>query len=194
MESNFTVIHPTATCTNYGREDNHPLGSHTRDCDCCQDFRGRERSKLKMHPGATAQDDVAEQIRQAHEEVTALKEFRKAATVLDPNDPFDKVVINMVSMNRKKRRDYAADSDPFSNFRDTARNMALEGFSATEAAYALLLTKISRLRSLRANGRMENTANESVLDTYLDLAVYSVIVLALVNEQEQASGPQQSER
>lgn len=113
---------------------------------------------------------------------------------LDPNDPFDKVVINTVSMNRKKRRDYAADSDPFSNFRDTARNMALEGFSATEAAYALLLTKISRLRSLRANGRMEDTANESVLDTYLDLAVYSVIVLALVTEQEQASGPQQSER
>ena len=151
MESNFTVIHLTATCTNYGREDNHPLGSHTRDCDCCQDFQVRER--------------------------------RKAATVLDPNDPFDKVVINMVSMNRKKRRGYAADSDPFSNFRDTARNMALEGFTATEAAYALLLTKISRLRSLRANRRMEDTANESVLDTYLDLAVYSVIVLALVEEQ-----------
>lgn len=111
---------------------------------------------------------------------------------LDPNDPFDRVVINMVSMNRKKRRDYAADSDPFSNFRDTARNMALEGFSATEAAYALLLTKISRLRSLRANGRMEDTANESVLDTYLDLAVYATIVLALVGEQ--ANGPQQSER
>ena len=110
---------------------------------------------------------------------------------LDPSDPFDKVIINMVSMNRKKRRDYAADSDPFSNFRDTARNMALDGFGPAEAAYALLLTKISRLRSLRANGRMEDTANESVLDTYLDLAVYSVILLALVKEQANGTNPNQ---
>lgn len=134
---------------------------------------------------------AANQLLEANEYVQRLEDFKNSATTLDPNDPFDKVVIDMVNMNRKKRRDYAADSDPFSNFRDTARNMALEGFGPAEAAYTLLLTKVSRLRSLRANGRMEDTANESVLDTYLDLSVYAVILLALVKEQ---SGPQQSER
>lgn len=128
---------------------------------------------------------------QRFSEKQAAEHVELDSLTLDPNDPFDKVVIDMVNMNRKKRRDYAADSDPFSNFRDTARNMALDGFGPAEAAYVLLLTKVSRLRSLRANGRMENTANESVLDTYLDLAVYSVILLALVKER--ANGPQQPE-
>lgn len=107
--------------------------------------------------------------------------------LLDPSDPFDKVIIDIVSMNRKKRQDYAADGDPFSNFRDSSSNLGLDGFGPAEAAYQLLLTKVARLRSLRANGRMANTANESVMDTYLDLAVYSIIVLALVREQNDST-------
>ena len=103
---------------------------------------------------------------------------------LDPDDPFDNVLIDIVNMNRRKRKDYAADSDIFSNFRDSASNLGLEGFGPAEAAYQLLLTKVARLRSLRINGRMEDPSNESVLDTYLDLAVYAVIVLALVKEQQ----------
>src|SRR6478752_3885571 len=85
----------------------------------------------------------------------------KKSMELDLNDPFDSAVAKLVAMNRKKRADYAADSD---------------------WALVLLLTKIARLRSLRLNGRMEDPSNESVLDTYLDLAVYSVIVFALVSE------------
>lgn|SRR6476469_9875609 len=101
---------------------------------------------------------------------------------LDLNDPFDSAVAKLVAMNRKKRADYAADSDWASNFRDVAGNLALSGFGPPESALVLLLTKIARLRSLRLNGRMEDPSNESVLDTYLDLAVYSVIVFALVSE------------
>jgi hypothetical protein len=107
---------------------------------------------------------------------------------LDPNDPFDSAVIKLVAMNRKKRSDYAADSDWASNFRDVASNFGLPGFSAAESAYTLLLTKIARLRSLRLNGRMDDPTNESVLDTYLDLAVYAIIVFALIGEGE--NGPQ----
>lgn len=101
---------------------------------------------------------------------------------LDPNDSFDRVIIDMVSMNRKKRRDYAADSDIFSNFRDVARNLGVADFGASESAYVLLLTKVARLRSLRINGRMSDPSNESVLDTVLDLAVYATLFLALVKE------------
>jgi len=101
---------------------------------------------------------------------------------LDPTDKFDRVIIEMVEMNRKKRRDYAADTDIFSNFRDVAGNLGVEGFGPAESAYVLLLTKVARLRSLRVNGRMADPSNESVLDTFLDLAVYAAIVLALVKE------------
>jgi hypothetical protein len=37
---------------------------------------------------------------------------------------------------------------------------------------------------------MGNTQNESVLDTYLDLAVYSVILYAIVLEQAQLNNQQ----
>jgi hypothetical protein len=67
---------------------------------------------------------------------------------LDPNDPFDAVLIEVVTMNRNKRKDYAGDGDLFSNFRDSSYNLGLEGFGPVEAAYQLLLTKVARLRSL----------------------------------------------
>lgn len=104
---------------------------------------------------------------------------------LDPDDPFDSAVIKLVAMNRKKRADYAADSDWASNFRDVSGNLAMQGFGPAESAYVLLLTKVARLRSLRLNGRMDDPNNESVLDTYLDLAVYAIIVFALINEQSE---------
>lgn len=113
-----------------------------------------------------------------------LTQAMREQVLLDPKDPFEAVIIDMVNMNRKKRRDYALDGDPFSNFGDTAGNLGMEGFGPTESAYVLLLTKISRLRSLRKNGRMLDPSNESVLDTYLDLAVYAAIVLALVKGQQ----------
>ena len=114
---------------------------------------------------------------------------RKEIPVLNPADPFDKVIIDIVNMNRKKRSDYAADGDIFSNFRDTAHNLGLEGFGPAEAAATLLLTKVARLRSLRINGRMADPANEPVLDSYLDLAVYAIIVLALVKEEQSKPTP-----
>lgn len=101
---------------------------------------------------------------------------------LNTDDPFDTVLIDIIKMNRKKRADYAADADIFSNFRDIAFMLGLPGFSERESALFNILQKIARLKSLRANGRMANPANESVVDTVLDLAVYSIIYLALSKE------------
>lgn len=103
---------------------------------------------------------------------------------LDENDPFESVLVDIIRMNRRKRADYAADADIFSNFRDTASMLGLSGFSERESALFNILQKIARLKSLRANGRMDNPNNESVVDTVLDLAVYSVIYLALTREAE----------
>lgn len=98
---------------------------------------------------------------------------------LDPTDPFERVLIEIVETNRRKRQDYALDGNPFSNFDDTSRNLGIEGFTAVDSALFNILQKVARLRSLRANGRLGDPANESVADTLLDLAVYGVIALAI---------------
>ncbi len=107
---------------------------------------------------------------------------------LDATDPFDRVLIPIVLTNRAKRADYAADGDPFSNFRDTAHMFGMPGFDAPESALLNVLQKCARLRALRTNGRMDDPRNEAVYDTYLDLAVYSVICLALVEQRVKARG------
>jgi hypothetical protein len=100
---------------------------------------------------------------------------------LDIEDPFEFALSQMVEMNRRKREDYAADDDIFSNFRDSS-DMGLEGFSEIEAAEHNVRQKLARIKSLRLNGRLEETNNETVGDTYLDLAVYAAITLALYQE------------
>jgi hypothetical protein len=100
---------------------------------------------------------------------------------LDPDSAFEAALIEMVGIYRSKRADYALDVDPFSNFRQSADVVGLDGFGPVEAALHLVGVKLARLRALRGNGR--GPVNESVLDTYRDLAVYGVIVLALATER-----------
>lgn len=102
---------------------------------------------------------------------------------LSADDPFDRVLMDIVETNRRKRRDYAHDGDAFSNFRVTSELLGLEGFGPAESALFNILQKIARLQSLRVNGRMDDPTNESVADTALDLAVYSNIYLALIRER-----------
>jgi hypothetical protein len=102
---------------------------------------------------------------------------------LDPTDPFDAAVAEIVKINRRKRADYALDGgDVFSNFRQTSEVIAVDGFGPADAALFNVIQKVMRLRSLRANGRMDDPANEATADTYLDLAVYAIIALALSRE------------
>jgi len=106
---------------------------------------------------------------------------------LDPADPFDAALIPMVLTNRKKRADYAKDGDPFDNFKTSSGLIGLDGFGPTDAALFNVTQKLARLKSLRQNGRMDNPQNEAVADTYLDMAVYSVLAFAIFRQQEQQS-------
>jgi hypothetical protein len=108
----------------------------------------------------------------------------KLAVTLDPSDPFEKQLIAIVETNRRKRKDYALDGDPFSNFRMTSDLLGIPGFGPTEAALFNVIQKLIRLHSLRKNGRIHNTANESVADTYLDAAVYTVITYAIEMQRQ----------
>lgn len=98
---------------------------------------------------------------------------------LNLGDPFERVIADMVETNRRKRSDYAIDGSPWSNFDDVANSLGIDGFTPVDSANFNIEQKSARLRSLRKNGRMDDPANESVADTYLDRAVYSVIALAM---------------
>jgi hypothetical protein len=69
--------------------------------------------------------------------------------VLDPHDPFEAVLCTMVAMNRAKRRDYAVDGSPWSNFDFTA--VAL-GIDPVDCAVHNVAQKLARLSALRPTG------------------------------------------
>jgi hypothetical protein len=111
-------------------------------------------------------------------------EAASGPVVLDPSDPFDAALIPIVEIHRRKAKDYASDADPFSNFKTSSKLLGLEGFSPEEAALFNVTQKLARLKSLRENGRMNDPANEAVADTYLDMACYAILLLAIARESQ----------
>lgn len=92
-------------------------------------------------------------------------------------DPFDEVLAEVSVINRKKRADYATDENPWSNFKAGGDQV---GQPAGVAVEVLIAIKQARLRELLFSGRVVN--NESVRDTLLDRATYSLIALAMFDE------------
>lgn len=105
-----------------------------------------------------------------------VKELPTGDVILNPEDPFEAVLVDIVTTNRNKRKDYAVDGSPWSNFEFTAGVLNLP---PVDAAVHNVAQKLARLTSLRANGRMADPANEAVTDTYLDMAVYATIAYAI---------------
>lgn len=104
-----------------------------------------------------------------------------AKIVLNPGDPFEKVLVGIIETNRRKRADYAADGEIFSNFYDTSHFAGFE--NAWLSALFNCQQKLSRISSLRSNGRLNDPANEAVGDTLLDHAVYAVIAYAIFQDE-----------
>lgn len=103
-------------------------------------------------------------------------------SLLNEDDPIEAALLRIRDINRKKRADYAVDGSPFSNFELSSAALGLSGFGPIEAALFNITQKMARLSALRANGRLYSPANEAVGDTYLDLATYAVIALAMYEE------------
>jgi len=109
-----------------------------------------------------------------------------SSNTLDPSHPFEAVLLVMAALSRRKQADYARDTDLFSNFRETAVAIGIPEFNALAAVEFNIAQKEARLRALRANGRMDDPANESVADTLIDRAVYAVIAVAVHAEMQDA--------
>lgn len=94
------------------------------------------------------------------------------------NPAFQKLIDEIVALHASKNHDYAQDTDPLSNLR---RAEAL-GVPAWKGVLVRLTDKWSRLEQL-AGGK--DPKHESMRDTLIDNAVYSLLAIILLDEKEQ---------
>src|SRR3954452_5515233 len=93
-------------------------------------------------------------------------------------DNFDEILDTMRELHARKAADYTNGLDPFSNFKHSAEQV---GITPGLACEVLIATKQARLKELL--GSVGKAAqNESVEDTLLDRAVYSVIALDMYRQ------------
>ena len=88
------------------------------------------------------------------------------------NSTFNTILDEMRAMHDKKNHDYAEDNNTYSNFEQAASFAGTE----TEKSFGILVgTKMARITQLL---KKKEAKNESLEDSLLDLAVYTVLWLA----------------
>jgi len=107
-----------------------------------------------------------------------------ASITLKKSDPFERILIDMVEMHRKKAADYEKDPGAAynTNFDEVAREIPLEDYDAVVDCFTMVIRKAKRISNLLTPGRETN--NEAVEDSMIDLAVYSVLLLELYQRPE----------
>jgi hypothetical protein len=93
-----------------------------------------------------------------------------------PGDPrFHALLKEIADLHDLKQADYGTGEDPLANIRASE----LWGIPAWVGAMVRLNDKVKRLQSLRKKGSL---ANESAKDSFLDVAVYSLLAYILYTE------------
>ena len=93
---------------------------------------------------------------------------------------FYELLEEIKALHDKKRHDYAQEADPFANFRLSE----LGGIDAWKGIAVRLGDKYSRLMSFIQKGELKFN-DESIKDTLMDNAVYSLIALILYEEAQE---------
>jgi hypothetical protein len=102
----------------------------------------------------------------------------EAEMQLDLDDPFEYACALMIETHRVKRADYASDDEPFKNFEVVAQMMQLEGYDRMADCLTMVIRKVGRIVNLRG----AEPENESLLDSYKDLAVYGTLLYCMASE------------
>jgi hypothetical protein len=103
-------------------------------------------------------------------------EAQQAKPQPEPGHPeFHRILAEMKALHAKKAADYGAGADVLANCR------ASEGFGvpAWLGVAIRMNDKMTRIKSLACNGELKN---ESVEDSFMDLACYAIIALILYRE------------
>jgi len=100
----------------------------------------------------------------------------KGYVIAHPNSArFHAILKELGELHDKKQADYGRGDDPFANVRATEE----WGQPAWVGAMIRLHDKVRRLQKVAQGGKL---ANESAWDSFLDIAVYSVIAAVLYEE------------
>jgi hypothetical protein len=99
--------------------------------------------------------------------------------VLNPDDEFEAVLLDMIKMHRKKSVAYGSDEDPFHNFYDSADMAETTPLRECESFMRKHLAALKNWWRSEQTVTMNPVPNRYSDDGYLDRAVYSVIALVL---------------
>lgn len=91
----------------------------------------------------------------------------------------------MIKITEAKNSDYAGGDDAFANFTGVEKL----GFASTEQGFLTrMYDKFSRISSFVSKGELM-VKDESVEDTLLDLANYSILFMGYIESKRRASAP-----
>lgn len=90
---------------------------------------------------------------------------------------FHRYLAEAGQLHDAKQEDYGLDNDPFANVRASTE----WGIPAWQGAMIRANDKIRRLQTFARRGTLKN---ESVVDAFMDLAVYAVIARVLYEEEQ----------
>lgn len=107
-----------------------------------------------------------------------------ASITLKKSDPFESILVEMVETHRRKKADYEKNpgAEYNTNFDEVAREIPMDDYDAVMDAFTMVVRKVKRIANLLEPGR--EPANETIDDSMLDLAVYSVLLLQLERRPE----------
>ena len=93
------------------------------------------------------------------------------------NEKFNQILSEMQEMHDKKNTDYASLEDPLKNLKGCTR-LGLEPIMGTVIR---MQDKVERIENFMRNGEL---VNESVRDSFLDLAIYSTLAIVILEEMQ----------
>lgn len=101
-----------------------------------------------------------------------------AHSLKDPGalDQFHKIAQELVDLHYKKSLDYGTEGDTYQNFRGSEKL----GIPAWKGAFIRLMDKVQRIQKFAKDGKL---ANEGVIDSFNDLAVYAIICRNLYEQE-----------
>jgi len=90
--------------------------------------------------------------------------------------PFQQILEEIQAMHDKKQADYGKKGDPFANVR-ASEEWGIPGW------VGCMTRATDKIKRLQAAARGQNLVNESIEDSLLDLATYTIIALCLFREE-----------
>lgn len=91
---------------------------------------------------------------------------------------FYEILEELKTLHQLKNNNYAEDNNPLSNLKECAKF----GIKPTDGVITRMSDKWSRLQQLW--GGKEDKVGDSIKDTLMDLAVYSILLMILIEENE----------